>query len=45
MSGYYAYMLQSEKTLHHYYGHCEDLEERLHKYNTDQSPYTKGKGH
>jgi len=44
MGKYYAYMLQSDKTFRHYYGHCEDLEERLHEHNTDQSPYTKGKG-
>ncbi|MGF1671028.1 MAG: GIY-YIG nuclease family protein, partial [Balneolaceae bacterium] len=27
-----------------YYGHCSDLQERLHEHNTGQSPYTKGKG-
>lgn len=44
MGKYYAYMLQSEKTCRHYYGHCEDLQERLNEHNTNQSPYTKGKG-
>ena len=37
-------MLQSEKNHRYYYGHCEDIDERLRQYNANQSPYTSGKG-
>jgi putative endonuclease len=41
---YYTYMIKSVSTARHYYGHTRELEERLHEHNSDQSPYTKGKG-
>ena len=44
MDVYYAYMIKSLSTSLHYYGHTQDLEERMHEHNSGQSPYTKGKG-
>ncbi len=38
---YYSYILKSEKTSRHYYGHCEDLEVRLKRHNSGKVRSTK----
>ncbi|MCK6604527.1 MAG: GIY-YIG nuclease family protein [Ignavibacteriaceae bacterium] len=38
---YYSYILVSEKTSRHYYGHCEDPEKRLKAHNTGKVKFTK----
>jgi putative endonuclease len=40
---FFAYILKSEKTGSHYYGHCEDLEERLKNHNAGKVRSTKSK--
>jgi putative endonuclease len=41
---YYAYMIKSESTRRHYYGHTSDLNDRLRSHNSSQNKYTRGKG-
>ena len=38
---YYSYILISQKTSRHYYGHCEDLEVRLKRHNCGKVRSTK----
>jgi len=38
---FYSYILISEKTSRHYYGHCEDLEIRLKRHNAGKVRSTK----
>lgn len=38
---YYSYILKSEQTSRHYYGHCEDLEVRLKRHNGGKVRSTK----
>ena len=41
---FYAYVLRSELTETHYYGHTKDLEARLKKHNKGKVRYTKSRG-
>ncbi len=41
---FYAYMLKSDSTNRHYYGHTSDLQQRIKSHNSTQNRYTKGKG-
>ncbi len=41
---YYAYMLRSESTKRHYYGHTPDLSSRVKSHNSSQNKYTRDKG-
>ena len=41
---YYTYILQSEKTTGLYIGSTNNLEDRIHRHNTNRNKYTKGKG-
>jgi len=39
-----VYIIESERTGRWYYGHTEDLAERLARHNGDRSKATKGRG-
>jgi putative endonuclease len=41
---FFAYMIKSESTGKHYYGHTSDIEQRLESHNSTQNKYTRGKG-
>lgn len=41
---YYAYMIRSESTERHNYGHTSDLSARIKSHNSSQNRYTRGKG-
>ncbi|MBI5324981.1 MAG: GIY-YIG nuclease family protein [Ignavibacteriae bacterium] len=41
---YIVYILKSKSTGKYYIGQTQNLEERLHRHNSGQSKYTKGKG-
>ena len=41
---FYAYMIQSELTGKHYYGHTSNLDERMKSHNSTQNQYTRKKG-
>jgi putative endonuclease len=41
---YYTYILISQTTGKLYIGQTKDIEDRLHRHNTGQSPATKGRG-
>ena len=41
---FYAYMIKSESTGKHYYGHTSDLDERMENHNSTQNKYTRSKG-
>lgn len=41
---YYVYLLKNLKSASIYYGFTSNLERRLEEHNSDQSPYTRGKG-
>ena len=38
---YHVYVLKSQRTGRRYVGSCEDLQARLHRHNTGQSPARK----
>ncbi len=39
-----AYMIQSITSGKHYYGHTNDIIDRMERHNTDRSSATKGRG-
>ena len=41
---FFVYMLKSNSTGRHYYGHNNNLKYRLNEHNTGLSPHTRGKG-
>jgi putative endonuclease len=41
---YTVYIIESERTGRWYYGHTEDLAERLARHNADRSKATQGRG-
>lgn len=41
---FYAYMLKSDSSDRHYYGHTTDLQQRIKSHNSSQNKYTRGKG-
>lgn len=41
---YCAYMIKSESSGRHYYGHTSDLKERMKSHNSSQNRSTRGKG-
>lgn len=41
---YYAYMLRSESTKRHYYGHTSDLGQRIASHNSTQNTYPGARG-
>ena len=40
---FYTYILQSQNHKTNYYGHCENLEDRLSQHNKGKVSYTKGR--
>ncbi|MEO0896431.1 MAG: GIY-YIG nuclease family protein [Bacteroidota bacterium] len=41
---FYTYILRSESSAKHYYGHTQDLEERLLRHNENRERATKSRG-
>jgi putative endonuclease len=41
---YYVYIIKSESSNRHYYGHTSNLEKRMDSHNSTQNRYTRGKG-
>ncbi|MEP1151151.1 MAG: GIY-YIG nuclease family protein [Balneola sp.] len=41
---FYAYMIKSESSGKHYYGHTSDIDNRLKSHNSTQNKYTRRKG-
>jgi putative endonuclease len=41
---YCAYMIKSESSGRHYYGHTSDLKDRMNSHNSSQNRFTRGKG-
>ncbi|MFY0684073.1 MAG: GIY-YIG nuclease family protein [Balneola sp.] len=41
---FYAYMIKSESSGKHYYGHTSDIDDRIKSHNSTQNKYTRRKG-